>query len=510
MLASQDRRKVRTLPLVHRQSLETADHDTELVKCRASFPYFVETYCQILSETGAEGQWIPFTLWEAQRPVADALVAHRLVVMLKARQLGATWLVLAFALWLMLFKPIATVLLFSKRDDEAIDLLKVRLRGMHARLPVWMQIASKRGRENDHIHEFVNGSTARAFPSTGGDSYCATLAVVDEADLCMRFSELMTSVKPTIDAGGRMIILSRPDKSKPESAFKKIYQAAKRGLTDWFPIFLAWNARPSRDQDWYEAQKRDIINRTGALDDLAEQYPATDVEALAPRTLDKRIAPAWLQLCWQELAPLDPVPTAVPAIPGLQVFRPAVKGRKYVLGVDPAEGNPTSDDSAIEVLDCANGEEVASLAGRFQPAMIGHYAIMLARYYNSAACMVERNNHGHAVLQWLAIQGTGLRRLMGQDDKEGWLSSALGKTLLYSACADQVRNSEVILHDLATYAQLGSIEGATLKAPEGEHDDRADAFALACVGRAKARGGDWGKPSKGTNALSQLPEGVLG
>ena len=29
--------------------------------------------------------------------------------------------------------------------------------------------------------------------------------------------------------------------------------------------------------------------------------------------------------------------------------------------------------------------------------------------------------------------------------------------------------------------QLATIDGSTLKAPEGENDDRADAYALACV-----------------------------
>jgi hypothetical protein len=36
----------------------------------------------------------------------------------------------------------------------------------------------------------------------------------------------------------------------------------------------------------------------------------------------------------------------------------------------PAEGNPSWDDSALVVLDAGTGEEVASLAGKFQPAVL--------------------------------------------------------------------------------------------------------------------------------------------
>ena len=42
-------------------------------------------------------------------------------------------------------------------------------------------------------------------------------------------------------------------------------------------------------------------------------------------------------------------------------------------------------------------------------------------------------------------------------------------------------NRETVLHSLATFAQLASIEGSTLRAPEGELDDRAVAYALGCT-----------------------------
>ena len=110
---------------------------------------------------------------------------------------------------------------------------------------------------------------------------------------------------------------------------------------------------------------------------------------------------------------------------------------------------------------------------------------MVGRWYNNAAIMVERNNHGHAILLWLA-QNSRLRVLRGHDDKPGWLSSSLGKILLYNIAADALRNAEIVLHDFVTTTQLHAIESATLLAPRGEHDDAADAFALACCGRSQA------------------------
>jgi hypothetical protein len=164
------------------------------------------------------------------------------------------------------------------------------------------------------------------------------LAIVEEADLCPDLDRLMRAVKPTIDGGGRMVLLSRADKSKPQSGFKRLYTSAKSGLTGWVPVFLPWSARPDRTRAWYEAQRADILHRTGSLDDPSEQYPGTDAEALAPRTLDKRTAPAWLHQCFRERVPLPlrELPADSPSVPALEVYSVPLPGRSFVVGVDPA------------------------------------------------------------------------------------------------------------------------------------------------------------------------------
>jgi hypothetical protein len=176
--------------------------------------------------------------------------------------------------------------------------------------------------------------------------------------------------------------------------------------------------------------------------------------------------------------------TDVPAIPGLEVYRVPVPGRKYVAGADPAEGNPQSDASALCVLDAETGEEVCALAGRIEPAVFASYIAKVCEWYNQAGVLVERQNHGHAVILWLR-DNSKLPRLRGHDGGEGWLSSTRGKTLLYDACADAFRNGETVLHSFATFTQLASIDGSTLRAPPGENDDRADAHALALAARRR-------------------------
>jgi hypothetical protein len=240
---------------------------------------------------------------------------------------------------------------------------------------------------------------------------------------------------------------------------------------------------PNRDLAWYEAQKRDSEENTGSLDALYEQYPETDEEALSARMLDKRIAIKWLKRCYRPRRPIDVADA--PAIPGLRVYAAPEADQAYVVALDPAEGNPTSDESSIHVLNVYTGEECAVLAGLFEPSTAAAHASAVARWYRGAAVLVERNNHGHTCIQWLQDEEPTRRvqLLKGPDKKVGWLSTSRGKALMYDACADALKEGDAIIHDEQTYTQLASIEGSTLRAPEREHDDRATSFALGQVAR---------------------------
>jgi len=455
--------------------------ERELVICGLDCQYFISTYVHILDSQTE--RWIPFELWSAQVDALDTVIDHQFTLALKSRQVGLTWLMLAYGLWRMLFRPVAEVLLFSKREDEAIFLLADRLNGIYMHLPEWM----KPGKVIDmkkHI-KLRNGSSARAFPSNAGDSYTATFALIDEADLVPDLKSLLGRVQPTIDAGGKLALISRVDKSKPQSLFKQIYRTARAEENQWRALFLPWYAHPGRDQDWYEAQRRDAMRNEGSLDSVYEQYPATDAEALAPAMLDKRIPHAWIDQCYAPMRPLplDDLPDNAPGLPGLRVYRLPEAGRVYTAGVDTAEGLPGSDDSAITLVERMTGEEVCNLVGKLTPAVTAAYAGMLLDWYNRADVMVENNNHGHAVIGWLSDNGYRGRVLEGHNGKPGWSSTSLGKVLLYDCGAETFKNEETTIHDMDTLTQIKSIESGTLRAPGGEHDDRADSYMLALAGR---------------------------
>lgn len=451
--------------------------------------YFIKNFVQIYSTANIDaGEWIKFDLWNEQIEVIEIIENNQKIIILKARQVGLTWLVLAIALWLMLFRPIATILVYSARDTEAIYLLSDdRLRGMYERLPAFLKVQEKDGKivpleivdDDKHLFSLSNGSNVRAFPTSAGDSYTATLAIVDEADASKDLNRLLQRVKPTIDAGGKLILLSRSYKENPESAFKKIYRAAKQKLNDYAHAFLPWRVVPSRTDEWYEKEKRDSLAAVGTLDNVYESYPATDVEALAPKEADKRFPSKWLLDCYRESTPVsaDVLRGIADLPPNAVIYELPKPGFEYRIGADPAEGNPNSDDSSLCVAEKLSGRQVAKLSGKFEPRVFAGYIALVSKFYNDAPALVERNNHGHAVIQ--KCEDLDVDLLNGYDDKTGWLNNSKGKVLLYDHTAEMLRTEDCQVVDFRTYSQLSSIEAATLLAPDGMPDDEADAFCLA-------------------------------
>lgn len=452
----------------------------EFKKCYEDVAYFVANYCYI--DDKADGTTFKFDLWPDQRKVLTTFCSSKQVAVLKARQVGLTWLALCYALYIMMFKPGVTVLLFSLRDEEAMELLS-RLKRMYYRLPTFLRCKTVIG---DDAHDFMlgNNSQAKAFPTGRGDSYTAALAIFDEADIVPEKMQrqMITSVKPTIDAGGQLFLISKADKQKPMSLFKTVYNEAKRGGSEWKHAFLPWYSKPSRTQDWYDQEKSDMNRLTGSDDMFFENYPESDIQALAPASLDKRIPNEWLQKCYQEILVPTIVLPPLRHINGLKIYKEPVPSRKYVIGADPAEGNPTSDYSALVVLDYTTGEEIASLNAKLTPKRLAQFIIDINKVYNKAKVLVERNNHGHAVILFIQenVEDGGNKILLsGMDGKVGWLESSKSKSMLYDTTTETIRERDTLIHTPELYNQLTLIEGDTLSAPEPMHDDLAMAYVLA-------------------------------
>ena len=473
----------------------------ERAACEEDPAYFIEHYCWIKDDKN----WFPFRLWGFQVELCDEAFIHRLLIVLKARQIGVSWIFLGVLLWGAIFEPGCLQLLFSLKHKEAKKLLG-RLKGMYGRLPRWLQ-ADRVVVDNEADWALSNGSTIEAYPASGGDSNNARRVLVDEADLIPNLSELLDSLQPTIEDGdSSLYMISRSNKRLPQSTFKRMYREAKAGRSDWTPAFYPFDARPDRGEAFHARQCRSAMAKDANLDFVHSNYPKTDAEALAPATGGKRLPHTHLLPCYEESVPLAKLPRGAPAIPELRVYKLPEEGRAYRAGADPAEGLPGSnhDDSALVIVDKVTGEEVAAAHGRWEPKHVFPAVIdEVCRWYMGCPVLVERNNHGHTVL--LALESCATETLCGPDGRPGYAKSPASKAQLWSDAWGEVvsRSRDVsesvgteqqpplpLIRDFVSWSQLSMLEAATCKAPPGERDDVADGWGLAQKARTVEPFGD--------------------
>lgn len=475
----------------------TDDQETEWLRCLHSRRYFIHNYVKIYkAQPENEAGWIPFHLWPAQVGALRVMEQNQKSAHLKARQVGLTWLALAgYALHTMLFYYPATILIFSARDEDAQYLLDFRLKGMYNQLPRWLRV-DKILKNDMHNWRLSNESYAKAFPANRGDSYTASVVIIDEAGLIPDLDQLMKATRPTVDGGGKMIMIGKANKEVPDHRFHSIYRSGRVEGAEWKSYFIPWYARPGRTPEWYEKEKATCLAETFALDELYENYPATDEEAMAPMQKTTRLPHALLEAVFEERLPVRLEHDL--GIPGLIIYKEPQLGVEYVATSDTAEGLPNSDDSVTVISERLTGEEVAIFFGKIAPDIHAGYTYKLAQYYMGAGVMVERQNHGQAFIlafkQLVAdnLHHDGLPKMFpkllpGQDGREGWSSTASGKILMYDSYDELLREAAEaglkIIHTRTAYDQLGQIQRTDLKAPPGKNDDLAVGMALS--GRAR-------------------------
>lgn len=257
--------------------------NNEIEYCKDHIDYFIREYGHIEVKKTNQELVQPFKLWEAQESALHSIIDNRLNVILKARQLGLSWLVCHIAAHLMLTRSGRLVIALSRSEEEAKELIR-RVAFIYSNMPEL--IANERDlptgwqgptfKVNALELTVKNGnnpvSTMKAFASSpnAGRSFTADLLIIDEHAFQEWAEEIWTAAYPTINSpdGGKVVSLST---IKRGSLFEKIYTDPDNGFNK---IFIPWYADPERDSTWYENTKRAMG------DEITQEYPATVEEAL--------------------------------------------------------------------------------------------------------------------------------------------------------------------------------------------------------------------------------------
>jgi hypothetical protein len=470
-----------------------AIRDMRKIRCKTDPSYFINNF--ILISDPVYGK-IAFRLWGYQRRILQKLIYHRLHIILKSRQLGITWLIGAYLLWVVLFYPAKVCMVLSIRDIEAKKVIR-RIRFMLKNLPDWLTDHVELVQDNVSVlilrHWDGTESKIESLPATedAGRSEAASIVFLDEWAIQRWQDEIMTAIKPTISAGGQFIGASTAKgfgnlfSRAWEEAYQGEWDSNVEGTNGFVATFLPWSLRPDRDDAWYVRETKGMLPFN-----VAQEYPTTPDEAFIQTGSCVFTQGLELKADVIQALPLAAVPAEY-RIGGMTVWQRPQRDHRYIVAADCAEGIPGQDYDAALVIDVVTCQQVAELHGYWPDNVYANKLAQLGYYYNTAIVAPERNNHGHSIINtlWHQLNYPKIYRHKDYDKekdktilKPGWLTSSKTKPIMIADLEEAIRvgtfrfASPKLLSELRVYSYN---ENGSMGAQPGYHDDLVIAAAIA-------------------------------
>jgi hypothetical protein len=224
---------------------------------------------------------IKLRLWPSQAAVIPQIINSLLLIFLKTRQIGLTWIAAAYVLWCALKYPLFLTIVISLNEDHSTEFLD-RVKFILKRLPSWMVPPIKKETTQNIIFDHQGTeSSILSMPTieTGAESKTPNLLVIDEAHSIREIANIYNSSYPGIQqAHGQVIVIANSVKTGPGWPWvRDTYMASMRGDNSFTRIFLPWMAHPDRPGSFRELMVKEGMDP----DDVKMHYPETEEEAIS-------------------------------------------------------------------------------------------------------------------------------------------------------------------------------------------------------------------------------------
>jgi len=433
--------------------------------------------------------WVDFVLNEEQELLLDALLAHNRIIVLKARQIGVSTLVRAYAFWKTFTSetPVRWGTLSFTRDSATN--LQAMDRGFYDRLPPVLTKHRKLDSDSKTALRFKDtGASTAVFTASskyGTRSFALSDAHISEFAFYDNPDELLATVLATVE-DGQIVIESTPNQ-RGDAYHRRVQMAADGSngwklVTFWWWEHRAYRSNPPADfvptaEEEAERQKyglndaqlywrRQMVQSMG-LTKFRREYPGCMADAFA--------AAEGSYFRDEELSRIAELQFDGPE---MVVDKPR-QGEVYVVGVDVG-GGVGGDYSALTVVTASTRQVVYQWrSNTVSPAAFAAQVVDVASKYNQALVLVESNNHGHVTL--LRLQDYGYGNLWLSNQGKPWVTTASSKVAAYESLREFVTEGFIRHLPDVTLDELRSLhaKGLAPEAPSGLHDDLAVSLALA-------------------------------
>jgi len=344
--------------------------------------------------------------WRWQRWVADEILHNRRTIILKGRQIGVTWIVLAVDVAEAVLMPDTASLLYRQREDEAIDNVR-RWWTLYMSLPPWFKEGitaikperTERPGAGGVTLRHADGRLSEIVPMTSaassGHGRSVRRVILDEAAHIEKLAPIRAAVEPAAGRAAITNISTANGRSNAETGegneFHRLWTTPNSGYKR---VFLKYDIHPDRDETWY-ANAPEVQSLPSHL--RQQNFPRDEHEAFALSDrlfFDPQVLAAYREHVQQPLYRCDFVDLA-----GKMARRGAAKTRKYdeglirvyqepraetkyAIGADIATGRG-ADYTVCYAIDLSTMQLCAEFLGRLEADLFAAQVHYLGRWYGT-------------------------------------------------------------------------------------------------------------------------------
>ncbi|CCC85586.1 DNA packaging protein Gp17 [Paenibacillus polymyxa M1] len=293
--------------------------------------------------------------------------------------------------------------------------------------------------------------------------------------------------------------------------FKKMWDAAVKGESDFTPLFFAWfempdyrkpvppgfelteeerelQAKYGLDDEQLQWRRYTIRNDCGGDPrQFDQEYPSEPDDAfllsgegIFDNKFIKQLRDGISAIGSRH--EIDFVKNKIiPAPSGeLVMYRQPEQGKRYVLAADTAKGKEDGDYDAAYVIEERTGEMCAALHGKWDTDLYGKKLNTLGLYYNTALLAVENNNTGESVLNTL-FNTCHYPLLFMHKKSLGWNTNQATRPVMISDFKEAIRDQLYDIYCPELYSECMTLidKNGRAEADSGCHDDRILAYSIA-------------------------------
>lgn len=246
------------------------------------------SYCITWNEEKRERSWYPIIDdgWGYLKKMLYYMLTERQLVVLKVRQILATWSLAVLFVWEAMRQENATCGFASKGKDEGKEFLQGRCSYVYEGLPESWKEYSPAVKvygmwSTSNTMKFKNGSRVKAYSSSGEGprSDVLTRGAIDEANYIRECKAMITSFRPALGRERPLTVLSTP--RTVESDFEQVVEDADAGGGGEllkFPV----TCRPGRDAGWQHDMEEQLGEEKYAME-FGLRFGINESHALFPR-----------------------------------------------------------------------------------------------------------------------------------------------------------------------------------------------------------------------------------